>query len=135
MTKNLWAPKCALPDCTNRVGYHKKYNRAGQSPGYRWKMFCNFHRGAGKVVVDSWKLKQGCANTDAHHGFKCTSHITGPEQLDINHIDGDRHNNNSENLECLCGVCHSRVTIDNGHYLNRYSNQVELNPDLFEVGS
>jgi 5-methylcytosine-specific restriction endonuclease McrA len=132
---NLWAPKCALPDCINRVSYHDKYNRSGQqAPGYKWKMFCTHHRGKGKTVVEDWKIKQGCSNTDAHHGFKCTSHITKPGQLDVNHIDGDRHNNDPTNLELLCRVCHQRVTTDNGHHLTRYTNSTHLPPELFEVG-
>jgi len=131
---NLWAPKCALPDCIERVSYHKKYDRTGQqAPGYKWKMFCEYHRGKGKTAIDNWKINQGCSNTDAHHGFKCTSHITKPGQLDVNHIDGDRHNNNPANLEVLCRVCHQRVTTDNGHHLTRYANATHLPPELFEV--
>ena len=130
---NIWAPKCALPSCTDKVGYHKKYDRTGQqAPGYKWKMFCNYHRGKGKPIVDKWKMDQGCANTDAHHGFKCTSHIVGPGSLDVNHIDGNRHNNEPANLEILCKVCHQQVTTDSGHHLTRYSNQVDLDPALWE---
>jgi hypothetical protein len=33
----------------------------------------------------------------------------------------------------LCKVCHMRVTLDNGHHTTRYTNQVVLNPELFEV--
>jgi 5-methylcytosine-specific restriction endonuclease McrA len=130
---SLWAPKCALPECNNRVSYHTKYDRVNQSPGFKWKMFCSHHRGKGKLAVEEWKLSSGCSNVDAHHGFKCTSHITGPEQLDVNHIDGDRHNNHPDNLEILCKVCHQRVTKDNNHHLTRYSNSTPLNPKLFEV--
>jgi len=130
---NLWAPECALPDCNEQVGYHKKYNRTGQqAPGYKWKMFCNYHRGKGKFIVDKWKLDQGCSNTDTHHSFICTSYITKSDQLDVNHIDGNRHNSDPKNLELLCRVCHQRVTTDNGHHLTRYSNQVNLDPALFE---
>ena len=125
----LWAPACALPGCCNRVRYHKKNGNS-----YKWKMFCEVHRDPDqlKPEVDNWKLSQGCANVDAHHGFKCTSHITDASQLDVNHIDGDRQNQLEANLEILCKVCHQRVTIDNGHHNTRYTNQVELDPKLFE---
>jgi len=129
----LWAPKCVMPDCNNRVGYHKKYDKLGdKGPGFKWKAACDYHRGVGKPLFDAWKLSKGCENTDAHHGFICTSTITSPEQLDVNHIDGNRHNNEPKNIECLCPVCHNRVTRDNGHQRNRYTNQVYLDPDLFE---
>ena len=47
-------------------------------------------------------------------------------QLDVNHIDGDRHNQDELNLEILCKVCHQHVTIANGHHKNRYSNEMSL---------
>jgi len=130
MTYKLWAPQCALPGCINLVSYHNKNGNF-----FRWMMFCNPHRNPAqlKAEVDRWKLSQGCANTDAHHGFKCTSHISNASQLDVNHIDGDRHNQIESNLEILCKVCHMRVTLDNGHHTTRYTNQVVLNPELFEV--
>lgn len=128
-TYKRWAPKCAFPDCINNVSYHKK---AGNS--YKWKMFCEPHRDPKRLKpeVDKWKLQQGCSNIDAHHGFKCTSHITDASQLDVNHIDGDRQNQDQDNLEILCKVCHQRVTVDNQHHTTRYTNQVPLNPALFE---
>jgi hypothetical protein len=85
-------------------------------------MFCEYHRTTGKAAVDKWKMDSKCSNTDAHHGFKCTATITHSSQIDINHIDGDRHNNDPKNLECLCKNCHARVTIENEHHLNRYEN-------------
>ena len=130
MNYKSWAPKCALPGCCNLVSYHKK-----NGTSFKWKMFCEPHRDPArlKAEVDRWKTKQGCSNTDAHHGFKCTSHITDASQLDVNHIDGNRHNQIQENLEILCKVCHQRVTIDNSHNTTRYRNQNDLNPELFEV--
>lgn len=122
-----WAPVCTLPGCKNLVSYHKKKGNS-----YKWKMFCEDHRNARKFEVDAWKLNQGCANIDAHHGFKCTSHITDASQLDVNHVDGDRNNQQDTNLEILCKVCHQRVTVDNGHHNNRYNNQVILDPNIFE---
>jgi 5-methylcytosine-specific restriction endonuclease McrA len=124
----LWAPRCALQGCNAKVSYHKKSGNK-----YKWKQFCSAHRGPLKAEVDNWKMSQGCSNKNAHHGFVCTSHITSPAQLDVNHIDGDRHNTSEKNLEILCKVCHQRVTIDNGHHTTRYHNQVDLDPELFEV--
>jgi len=118
---NNYAPECSYPGCSNKVGYHEKYLKEDGTPGAKWKRCCEFHRTVQKSAVDIFKIKSGCANVDARHGFKCTSTILGPEQLDINHIDGDRHNNDESNLECLCKVCHSRVTTINKHNLNRYS--------------
>jgi hypothetical protein len=128
MIYKLWAPTCALPGCESGVSYHKKNGN-----NYRWKMFCSAHRGQLKQVVDNWKLSTGCENIDTRHGFVCTSNITDASQLDVNHKDGDRHNQHKDNLEILCKVCHMRVTVDNSHHTTRYVNQVYLDPTLFEV--
>ena len=128
MTYKTWAPKCALPGCENIVAYHKKNGNS-----YKWKMFCSPHRGTLKMAVDQWKLSIGCENVDARYGFVCTSNITDSSQLDVNHVDGDRHNQTANNLEILCKVCHMRVTVDNNHHTTRYVNQVYLDPNLFEV--
>ncbi len=128
-----WAPECAFPGCTHKVGFHKKISTGGPNgPKWKWKMFCSAHRGIKKHEVDTWKLGQGCANIDMHHGFPCTSHISSASQLDVNHIDGDRNNQDPSNLEILCKVCHQQVTMNSGHHLTRYNNQVELDPELFE---
>jgi hypothetical protein len=136
MTRNIvnnWATQCALPGCTNKTGYHKAGLTAKGTPTAKWKMFCTAHRTKLKKEVDQWKLKQGCSNTDAHYGFVCTATILYPEQLDVNHIDGDRHNNDPKNLECLCRNCHAAVTVQSGHHLTKYVNEVELNPEMFGV--
>lgn len=124
-----WAPQCAVPDCIELVGYHNK----GDNNSYKFKMCCETHRTSKKHIVDNWKLKQGCNNVDARYGFKCTSNITHPSQLDVNHIDGNRYNNSKENLEILCKVCHSRVTVDSKHHTTRYCNEIKLDPALFEI--
>ena len=127
------APTCALPGCIRKVAYHNTKAKTNGTTSVKYKMFCEHHRKRGKAAVDQWKLNQGCSNIDAHHGFKCTATIFGAEQLDINHIDGNRYNSDLENLEVLCRNCHSRVTVQENHHLNRYSNQVDTsNNELWE---
>ena len=128
---NNYSPMCALPGCTNRASYHNAGKKLNGSLTAKWKMFCTPHRSTRKHEVDNWKMKQKCSNIDAHHGFVCTATILYPEQLDVNHIDGDRHNNDPKNLECLCRNCHVSVTKQNGHHLTRYVNEVKLNPEMF----
>jgi len=134
MVHKCYAPQCALPRCISKVSYHNKNTKKSTGTGsYKWKNFCEFHRKEGKSEVDRWKMKQGCANIDAHHGFKCTATILGPEQLQVNHQDGNRQNTDIDNLEILCANCHARVTISENHHLNRYDNSVSLSKDLWEV--
>jgi hypothetical protein len=100
-----------MPNCSNTVGQHsKKLNTS--------KQVCSAHRTKRKHQVDKWKMDQGCANNNGHYGFPCVSNtILHSAQLDINHIDGDNGNRDEKNIECLCKMCHTLVTIRNEHHL------------------
>lgn len=127
-----FAPKCALPSCNNQVAYHKKTTKLNGTPAFKWKTFCTDHRTTRKQEVDDFKLATGCLNHDGKlYGFPCGSTITDACQIDVNHKDGDHHNNAPANIECLCRNCHGLVTIKQGHHQNRYNNQVKLPTDLW----
>lgn len=56
--------------------------------------------------------KTYCENAEGENagwlGFTCTTSIVHPElQLDVDHIDGNPTNNDSDNLMTLCKCCHS----------------------------
>jgi len=133
VTYKLFAPKCAYPTCLNLVGYHKRYSKQDNTRGYRWKNACEEHRGKKKHEFDKWKMELGCENSDARYGFKCTSTITSASQIDIHHKDGNRYNGSTDNLERICRNCHSRITVENGDHLNRYTVTTYLDPNLFEL--
>jgi|688.fasta_scaffold1035682_2 hypothetical protein len=123
--------KCSIPYCNNTVGYHKKHKNGT----YQNKQVCAHHRKSGKAEVDAWKLSNGCANVDAHYGFACVSStILHSAQLDINHIDGNNLNRNTDNVEVLCKMCHVLVTINERHHTpnghRKYNTQNNFN-DLF----
>ena len=44
-------------------------------------------------------------------GFICTSDIRIPALLDVDHIDGNHHNNNKKNHQTLCSNCHRFKTL------------------------
>ena len=105
--------KCSLPFCNNSVGYHKKHKNGT----YANKQVCQAHRNTRKNELDVWKMSQGCANIDAHYGFACVSStILNPATLDLNHIDGNNLNREPNNIEVLCKMCHTIVTINEGHH-------------------
>jgi hypothetical protein len=126
------APCCAYSDCKNKVGYHSQYRKVNGTLGFKWKRYCNDHRTIKKAVIDDWKMEKGCENVDGRYGFECTATIIAPEQLDIHHRDGNKHNNSQENLECICGNCHSVVTVQNGDHRNRYNNIVKWPDGIIE---
>ena len=130
---NNYAPRCAYDGCGTRVGYHSVEKTLDDEFSVNWKNCCESHRNERKFEVENWKLKAGCVNVDARYGFKCTATILYPEQLDINHIDGNRNNNDATNKEILCKNCHAHVTIENKHHLNRYVYTTHLPKELFET--
>ena len=52
-------------------------------------------------------------------------------QLDVDHIDGNRDNNNVENLQTLCANCHRLKTWTNRDFVAHYLTEPDLQLDLF----
>ena len=128
--------KCSIPNCTEKVGYHTvKTNKNGTGTRIVWKNMCNKHRakGIGRDLADRWKLQHGCENSDGRYGFVCTSVISNPAQLQINHKDGNNLNRDESNIEVLCGNCHTVVGLQNKHHLpNTTTRKTRIaNPKLF----
>ena len=65
--------------------------------------------------------KKYCQNKDSILGFKCPM---DPERYnefpndiyDMDHIDGNHHNNTPENLITICKVCHARKGKESGDF-------------------
>ncbi len=126
-----WAPKCAYPDCKRPVGYHEKYIKQDGTPGAKWKTFCEHHRTVGKKQRDEFiKSKGGCENRDARLTWKCRDPNT--PSLTIDHWDGNKHNNNQDNLVVLCANCHNEKSKKFKDTLQRYTNYNTKFHDFFE---
>ena len=54
--------------------------------------------------------KDYCENKDGRLGVKCTSTVTEPGMLQVDHKDGDPSNNDPSNLQTLCAFCHTYKT-------------------------
>ena len=118
-----------LLECAN-VAHIIRYNKSNGMPVYRRfrttkderKYICsschmrkyprikyneNITRGKGYKNY----RKEYCENVDARLGFNCTYIIQDPDcQLGVDHIDGDKTNNDPENLQTLCANCHNYKT-------------------------
>jgi hypothetical protein len=107
------------PECNLRKCYRSGWKKDG-SPIFRRK--CDICRGKPLRRVSSKKrpyyriayaIKQASMMCGVDGcGFKAI-HIS---QLDIDHIDGDKHNNNLENLLVMCANCHRLKTALNEEY-------------------
>lgn len=124
-----YAPVCAHPDCIERVGYHERYKKEDGSFGVKWKTFCEHHRTVGKPARDIFmKSKDGCQNRDGRLGWVCGDPNT--PSLTLDHWDGNKHNNNQENLVVLCANCHNQKSKIFKDTLRRYFN---VNPKFDEL--
>ena len=67
--------------------------------------------------------KSYCENSDgrANIGYNCTATIVSPAQLQVDHIDGNRYNNNPNNYMTLCANCHAEKGRLSGDCYNNYT--------------
>jgi hypothetical protein len=115
--------KCSIPSCDKTAGQHCKIKNNN-------KQVCSAHRTTKKYIVDNWKMEQGCANKDGHYGFECVCYtIIAPETLDINHIDGNNNNRDPSNIEVLCKMCHTVVTMKFNHHKTTKTPRESVNAD------
>lgn len=126
----IYAPVCAHPLCQNRVDYHERYQKTDGSWGYKWKTFCEHHRTVGKAERDTFlRSKGGCENRDGRLGWTCGDPKT--PSLTIDHFDGNKHNNNQDNLVVLCANCHNEKSKLFKDTVQRYFNVNPMFGELF----
>jgi 5-methylcytosine-specific restriction endonuclease McrA len=85
----------------------------------------------GKAERDVFiKSRGGCENIDARCGFVCGDPTT--PSLTVDHWDGNKHNNDQDNLVILCANCHNEKSKRFKDTLTRYSNYPPMFSTLFE---
>ena len=63
--------------------------------------------------------KDYCENVDGRLGHVCTTTIVDADcQIDVDHIDGNPHNNVEDNFQSLCKSCHAYKTKINKDHLS-----------------
>ena len=85
-------------------------------------------KGLGKTGVKYYRSSCLTCRRKAQKAKKgyCERCLTVPldkKLLDVDHIDGNRANNESQNLQTLCKPCHKVKTKENGDYKNREKMQ------------
>lgn len=93
--------ECMIPGCT------RKQHNAGYG---RFRPICYFHHNLKNQLTYRTYLKNYCENIDGRLGFICKNEILYTCQLQVDHIDGNRDNDDPKNLQTLCANCHSVKT-------------------------
>ena len=110
-----WQHQEDRPDCVacdRQARYHTK-NEDG-SVKY-WRKYCTMcHKNRGQKQYRYRIHKKD-------HCEECGFIAKHPTQLDVDHIDGDKHNEDIKNLQTLCSNCHRLKTVMSGdHNGERY---------------
>lgn len=116
-------PNCINPGCGRPATPMK--GRVGES-GVRYRVFCDpCHRSSYKgipLAIGVTPFKKGyCSNKDGHLGFDCLIKwelVTEDYKVctEVDHINGDPHDNRPENLQELCPICHREKGRRQGDY-------------------
>ena len=76
--------------------------------------------------------KTFCENIDGRLGKKCTTNISHPKELTVDHIDGNHSNDDPGNLQTLCACCHNLKTHQDV-YNKGATSRVLVGGDLSEM--
>ena len=100
-------------ECETLVKVLKEIRTGYDKPFYRCK---NRHRDTLNLTKAPYRQhkKNNCEDPD------CTATILYSCQLTVDHIDGNRNNNDESNLMTLCHNCHALKSFRNNDYLNKY---------------
>lgn len=113
------------PNCnTNRIG---TYRKRGQVFYKKWCHYC-LDLSYGSQAAREERMRRHNENRGKKHRAsklnpccKCGFVPVDGCQMDIDHIDGDRTNNNPENKQLLCANCHRLKTqVNRDCYSKRY---------------
>lgn len=105
-------PKC--PNCPNNVcapsGEPKKDGSRYYQKACRGCLIKEKHGYRGATKKQYHKKGRGYGRYKKDHCEKCNFVPVNACQLDVDHIDGNRKNNNIDNLQTLCANCHRLKT-------------------------
>ena len=122
-------PKCINEGCNNNVSIRNWGNWSFKSECSR----CQSARKKGILIQGIIRHKKNyCENIDGHLGFRCPvqkkeNWIGFESALDLDHIDGNNNNNQTENVKTYCKMCHTKKGIEQGDCSNKKSSGRKFN--------
>lgn len=120
------------PTCCNE-GCSKLCANGGRIKGrIVWRPYCNHCHTAGRgkhpYAPGVTPIKKTyCENSDGRLGMTCFSNGATmlSYMLDLDHINGNHHDNDSSNFQTLCKNCHAHKTKIYGDNAKPYSYMVK----------
>lgn len=114
-------PMCINVGCSRMVAI--RHWSAQGDPSLKTECsVCSSARKKG-VTIDgiTFHKKKYCENQDGMLGFKCpmdaSRYAEFPSDIyDMDHLDGDHHNNVASNLITICKICHARKGKESGDF-------------------
>jgi hypothetical protein len=101
---------------TRKVCIECKVNLAEKKSEVHFYKKCTSCRKRGKAYYKHY-------SSDKRKSCECCGFVAvHPCQLDVDHVDGDRNNNDIQNLQTLCANCHRLKTVLNRDNTNRYTD-------------
>ena len=100
--------------CNNLVKIRRGNHSESVKPAWRC---ANKH----KETLDNKFKPYKAHKKDICENPECTATIIHPRQLSVDHMDGDRNNNDPSNLQTLCLNCHAHKSFLNNDYVNKYN--------------
>jgi 5-methylcytosine-specific restriction endonuclease McrA len=139
-------PKCINNGCNRDVAIrHSAASPQGLIPSFKTECStCSSFRCKGKTLKGiTFHKKTYCENKDSILGFKCPMDESRYDEFpsdiyDMDHKDGDHHNNTPENLITICKICHARKGKENGDFNSQKSSsrkQKKESADVQEITS
>ena len=124
-------PVCINHGCTNKVTC-RHWSDAG-IPSLKTECSkCSGARVKGKTLSGiTFHKKDYCENKNGQLGWKCPleGDLSGfPSDIyDMDHLDGDHHNNDPNNVMTICKICHSRKGKESGDFNGQKGSSRRMN--------
>lgn len=113
----IWRKKC------NKHYREELHQKRGVSTSTEYKTLLALNLGFSSLTEYTNSIhpyrkyrKSYCENLDSRLGFPCTTTIIIPAQLEVDHINGNPSDNDPNNLQTLCGCCHTYKSFINEDY-------------------
>jgi len=137
-------PKCINHGCDKDVAIrHPAASSQGLIPSFKTECgTCSSSRCKGKFIKGiTFHKKTYCENKDNILGFKCPMDESRYDEFpsdiyDMDHKDGNHHNNTYANIITICKICHARKGKESGDFNSQKTSsrkQKKIKPNTDEI--